>query len=144
MYLIKSDLTPPLYPEIIEEITRANDNIITVCINNGIAEVKAYMPRFDLLALFGNDVTAPTITDEHLKSITKDIVCWHLVKLANPNVNIPMFRTAYEDAIKFLEKLMRGQASPAGWPLKLDDPATIGDEGKRIFAASNIKRNNHW
>ena len=143
-YLVKADLTPPLYPEIIDEITRGNDTIVTTCINNAVAEVQAYMPRFDLLLLFGNESTAATVADEHLKSITKDVTCWQLIKMANPNIDVAMFRTAYEDAIKFLEKVMRGQASPATWPLRIDDPATVGNEGSRIYASSNIKRNNHW
>jgi hypothetical protein len=86
----------------------------------------------------------PEVQSEHLQNVVKDIACWHLVRLANPNVNLELFRTTYEDAIRFLEKVMKGQADPEGWPYKPDNPLTEGNENTGIQWTSNRKRKQHF
>jgi phage gp36-like protein len=142
-YLTKDDLITHLYPEIRDEITRSNDLLITKAINEGIGEAKSYLNRYDMVKMFSDDVVLRTFKDDFLDGVVKDIVCWKLIKLANPNINLALFRTAYEDAIKFLEKVMKGQTDPA-WPLRPDDPATPFDESGNIGWRSNIKRTNHY
>ena len=122
-----------------EEVTAFD--IVSKAIDAAIAEAKSYLGKYDLDALLG---TAPTVTDENLKMKVQDLACWHLVKLANPNVSVAMFRTAYEDAIAWLEKIMKGQMDPAGWTYKTDDEDTDRTEGQGFFNTSNTKRNNHW
>jgi phage gp36-like protein len=113
--------------------------IVSQLIEAAIGEARSYLSRFDLLKLFGNESTAPVFTSEHLKNIVKDIACWYLVRLANPNINIELLRTNYQDAIAFLEKVMKGQADP-GWPYKPDNPDTPGDESSGVQWSSNPKR----
>ncbi len=120
------------------------DVIVTNAINAGIAEVKSYLNRFDLVKLFGVGETAPTVTDEHLKNITKDVAAWHLVKLSNPNVDLKLFRTGYEDAIAWLKLVQKGQADPDGWEYKEDDAATPGNENSSIQWSSNAKKTQHF
>lgn len=143
-YLLKDDLTPPMYPEIIDAITREDESIITKCIAKGIAEAKSYLVRFDLLALFGDATTEPSVTDENLKSVVKDLVCWQLIKMANPNIDMKLFRTFYEDAIEWLDKIKKSQLAPEGWLYKNDDADTPMPEGDVVSISSNTKRNNHW
>lgn len=152
-FLTKKDLTPPLYQEVIDEITRNDDTIVDKAIASAIGEMKGYLNRYDLIAIFGDNKTDPaTISndgkevietlafyDEYLFTIAKDIASWHLIKLSNPNIQVEMFRTAYEDAIKYLIKVMKGEADPA-WPLRKDDPATPLDEAGLIGFSSNLKR----
>lgn len=142
-FLTKDDLKTHMYPEVIDEISRQDDNIIERAINAAIAEAKAYMSRFDLLALFGDANTEPTFVSEHLKNLTKDIACWHLIRLANPNVNLELFRSIYKDAVDFLTKVMKGQADP-GWPYKQDNADTPADENAFVQWSSNPKRVHHW
>lgn len=139
-YLNKDDLTTHIYPEIIEEIIRGNDTLADRAINAAVSEAKSYLGRFDWGLLFPDDGGG----DEFLKNLVKDIACWHLVKLANPNINLELFRTVYEDAIKFLEKVMIGKPAPEQWPLRQDDPDTPFDESGHIGWSSNRKRNNHY
>jgi phage gp36-like protein len=142
--VVKEDLNTHLYADIIEEITRGEDEIIQRAISAAIAEVKSYLNRYDLLKLFGDADTDPVFVSDHLKNIVKDVACWHLVKLANPNINLELFRTSYEDAIKFLNLVMRGQADPDGWPYKANDPATDEDESTGVKWSSNPKRIQHF
>lgn len=145
-YLEKEDLYSRLYPEIIEQITREDDTIVTRCINSAVNEAKLYLSRFDLLKLFGDQDTEPEVTDPKLEDIIADITVWHLVRLANPNVNIELLRMAYDDAIKLLKDIQAGKADPGalGWPYKADDPDTTFDESTGLQWYSNPKRNQHF
>ena len=136
--LIKANLTSHIYPEILEEITRGDDALVTRAINMGEAEVRSYLNRYDLATMF---VTG--YTNEFLRSLCTDVVCWHLIKLSNPSINIELFRTAYEDAVKYLDKIQKGNVDPE-WPLKADNADTLNDEAGHIFSVSNTKRNNHY
>jgi len=145
MYLLKGDLYIMLYEEIIETITRGDDDVVNRAIRTGISEAKTYLSRFDLLQLFGNDVDVdPTIDDENLKSKVVDLVCWQLIKLCNPNIDLKLFRTNYEDAISFFDGVKKSKEAPDGWPYKIDDPDTPFPEGNIINATFNTKRTNHW
>ena len=139
-FLTKADFATHIYAEIIDEITRNNDAIVTKAINNAVSEMKAYLNRYDFVLLFGD---ASAFSDEYLKSIGKDIACWHLLKLVNPSINLELFRTAYEDAIRFLKLVMKGEADPA-WPLKADDPNTPNDDAGLVEYRSLPKRTNHF
>ena len=148
-YIVKADLNTQVYPEIMDVITRSNDALVTDCIGVAIDEAKSYLMRFNLVALFGDytnqaNPVLPTITDRNLKSKIKDMACWHLIKLANPNINLELFRTAYEDAIKFLESVKKSQIAPDGWAYKPDDTTTNFNEGAMVGSSSNIKKHNHW
>lgn len=143
-YIIKGDLEILIYPEIIETITRANATLVDKAIATGIAEAKSYLMRFNLLKLFGNDDTDPEVVDDNLKSKVIDLVCWQLIKLANPNVDLKLFRTNYEDALEFFKNVMKGQQSPDGWPYREDDPDTTMVEGAMVNSISNPKKKHHW
>lgn len=119
-------------------------DIVAKAIQAAVAEAKSYLSRYDLMQLFGDDTTPETIADEHLKNIVKDIACWYLVRLANPNIDMTLFRTIYEDAIKWLVLVQKGQADPEGWPYKPDDPDTDYDESAGIQWSSNTKRRQHY
>lgn len=136
--ITKDDLKTHIYPEITEIITRADDTIVTAAIAAGEGEVKSYLNRFDTATMFGG-----SYANEYFKNIVKDVVCWHLIKLANPNINLELFRTAYEDAKKNLKEILKGETSP-DFPLKPNDPATDIDEAGTIEYGSNPKRNNHY
>jgi len=141
-FLTKADLESHLYAEVINSITRENDDLVTRAIANAVSEAKSYLSRFDLTILFGEE--DPGFDREHLKSLIADIACWHLVKLSNPNVNLELFRTMYQDALKFLDKIMKGQADPDGWPYKTDNPDTDVDESSGVQWNSNRKRKQHF
>jgi hypothetical protein len=142
-FLTKADLTPPLYQEIIDAITRGDDTIVATAIKNGIAEMTIYLNRHDTLAMFGSNSVEPTYTDDYLKSLAKDIVAWQLLKMGNPSINLELYRTAYSDAIKVFKQVMKGEVDPK-WPLKQNDPENLFDVSGHIASFSNTKRRNHY
>jgi len=141
-FLVKDDLKTHLYGEIVAEITRDDDTIIDRGISAGTGEVKSYLSRYDLAILFDGSLADEIIG--HLRNLTKDVVCWNIIKLSNPNIDLKLFRTSYEDAIAFLTKVQKGQADPDGWPYKADDPATKGNENDTVQWGSNPKRRQHF
>jgi len=137
-----SDLETNLYPEIITEITRADNSITERAISTAVQEAKIYLSRYDLVQLFGTDSTPPAIADDYLKSLVKDIACWHLLRLGNTTTDLGIFRTAYQDAITALKSIMSGQAQPEGWPYA--EAATQPPDGTAISWSSNERRNNYY
>lgn len=138
-FLTPSDLNTHIYAELMDEITRSDASLVQQGIDSGMAEVKAYLSRYDLPLLFGD--TLPQEATGYLKALCKDIACWHLIKLCNPNIDLKLFRTLYEDAINFLKLVQQGKADPDGWPYKPDDPATPDfNESDYVQWDSNTKR----
>jgi phage gp36-like protein len=136
--LTKADLKTHVYAEIIDEITRADDTLVQDGIDNGESEVKSYLNRYDIAVMF-----ATSYTDKFLRSLVKDVVCWHIIKLCNANIQLELFRTLYQDAIKTFEKVMKGAIDPQ-WPLRANDPATSIDDAGNVEFRSECKRRNHY
>jgi hypothetical protein len=139
MYLTKDDLTTHIYAELITEIVRGNDALTDKAIKAAIAEAKSYLRKYDLEQLFSD-----AVDDENLKDKVKDMACWKLVKLSNPNIDMNLFKTLYDDAISWLRDIMKGQADPDGWPYKSDNPDTNYVENSDISFSSNKKRTQHF
>lgn len=144
-YLIQDDLTSHIYADLITEIVRGNDALVDKAINAALAEVKAYLNKYDLPVLFSDQVE-----DENLKDKVKDVACWKLVKLANPNIDLSLFKTLYDEAIAFFTKVMKGQCEPDGWPYKVQTQDSVNGSltsdvnGTAINWSSNSKRHNHF
>lgn len=141
--ITQADLATNIYAEIITEITRADTTIADRAIAAAVQEAKMYLSRYDLVQLFGTDSSAPAITDEYLKSLVKDLTCWHLLRLSNTGADYTAFRTAYTDAIASLKNIQSGQAAPEGWPYA-DTSTDITPPGDSVSWASNPKRNNYY
>lgn len=142
-YLLVEELNSHLRPEIIDKITREDDSIVENAISAAVAEAKSYLNKYDLTKLF-DTAAVGFVNDLSLKMRVKDLTCWHLVKLGNPSLQMDLFRTSYEDAIRWFELIMKGQVDPDGWPYKSDDEDTERTEGQGFFSTSNTKRSNHW
>lgn len=140
-YITKADLASHLYTENIDEITRGDDTLVTRAISAGISEAGSYLSRYDLAQLLGSPATP---ADENLKMKIQDLACWHLVKLANPNISLELLRTAYEDAITWFEKIMGGKMNPQGWPYHDTSTDPAPPAGDEIYGTSNLKRRNHY
>ena len=133
MLVQPSELYSELYPEIVAEITRGDDNETITQIKAAEDFCKSYLFKYDLKALFGDDnvdpVVEPTIVDENLKKCVKIIASYWLVRKANPNISVDLFRQDFEMMIGnkeqsgWLVDIKEGYVNPA-WPYKVDDPST--------------------
>ena len=138
-YLTSADLTTHVYGDIIDEIVRGNTTLVDKAINAAVSQAKSYLRKYDLDKLFSDEVD-----DENLKDKVKDIACWKLVKLANPNIDMNLFKTLNDDAVQWFRDVMKGGADPDGWPYKQDDPLTSYHENSSVGWSSNRKRNQHF
>ena len=118
-------------------------DIVAKAISEGLGEAKSYLNRYDQLAMFGTNSTSRTFTDDFLDGLVKDIICWRLIKLCNPNIDLKLFRSGYEDAISTLSKVQKGIIDPR-WPLRVDDPATTIDDAGNVEWTASPKRSNHY
>ncbi|HXS38324.1 MAG TPA: phage protein Gp36 family protein [Flavipsychrobacter sp.] len=153
-YLQKSDLYTNMYPEVIDEITRANesnppamygDAIVNDAINVAIQEAKSYLSRYDLVQLFGSadGSVAPTLVDYNLQRKVKDIVCWHLLALCNTNIDMTLFEMKYNRSIEYLKDIQKGLVNPDGWPY-IDTTNETAPQGDAIDVQYFPKRNNNF
>lgn len=138
-----SDLYTHLYTDVLNEIIRNDSTIADKAICAAVQETKMYLSRYDLVQLFGTDTTAPTIQDEYLKSLVKDIACWHILRLSNAGVDYAAARTVYEDALHALTAIQRGEAEPQGWPY-LDTRGETAPQGDNVVWHSGLKRENYF
>ncbi len=133
------DLITNLYPEVIDEITRNDSTIAERAITAAIQETKQYLGRFDLIQLFGIDTEPPELEDEYLKSLVKDIACWHITRLSGTCIDNAAFRLAYMDALNALKRIRDEQTQPEGWQHKDSEI-----DGNTIDWNSNPRRSNFY
>lgn len=152
MLVQPSELNTELYPEVQAAITRNNNDEVVSQIKSAEDFCKSYLFKYDLKALFGDDtanpVVAPTIIDNNLKKTIKVIASYWLVRKANPNVNLELFREDWELMIGnkevpgWLYDIKEGNINP-DWPYKADNTETPEDESAQndgVFWGSNSKR----
>lgn len=142
-YLVKDDLKTHIYAELVTEISRSDNTIVTAAINEAVTTAKGYLSRYNRTKLF-DDAATGFVNDPQLLSCVKDITVWRMIRLANPNLSVEMARTNYEDAIAWLKDIQKGVVDPEGWPYVDDDTDTDGDESEAVRYMSNEKRNNHY
>ena len=143
LFLTSDELKTHVYEEIVNEITRDDDDIITQAIQTAIDEAKGYLTRFDLEAIF--DDPEPDERNRMLLATIKDLAAWHLIKLANPNIDIEFRRMLYEDALRWLKGVQKGDIDVAlPTPDNTDDEGVIGESDGAVKWKSNPKRNNHF
>lgn len=146
------DLETELYEEVIEEITRASEKEKTDHIKAAEDFVKGFLFKYDLNALFGTIDTEPTHIDESLKKCVKIIAAYFLVRKANPNVQLSIFKDDYmmmigtKEEPGWLYEIRNGAINP-DWPYKKDNPETPEDESKQnddVYWTSTTKRTNRF
>lgn len=152
MIITKEDLKTDMYPEVIETITRSDDEEVKTHIKSAVDFTKAYLFKYDLKALFGTATTEPTVQDESLKKAIKIIAAYFLVRKANPNISLSLFREDWmlwvgtKEEPGYLYEIRNGDLNP-DWPYKPDDPDTPEDESKindDVYWDSTKKRVNRF
>lgn len=132
-----------LYPEVITAITRDNPANAVLQIQAAEELAKSYLFKYDLTAVFGSDGEPPTAPNELVKKIVKIIASYYLVRQANPNVNIELYRLDYEDAIKLLADIRDGNNSLA-LPYAPDSSEPDSDAAPSFFYASEPKQRQYF
>ena len=143
-YLIQEpDLYQVIYQEVIEEITRSNNNIVTTAIATAIDEVSLYLSKYDLVQLLGTPTTDPVFTSAVLKQYCVNIACWYIVTLARVDIDYEHIKFIYESTLKALKMIQSGMSMPNGWPYLATPNPNIPD-GDAIEWTARRKKHNYF
>lgn len=103
-------------------------------------EVQGYLePRYDTTAIFEDSESRPALVVQFLV----DTVLYHAYSAVHPN-NIPELREKrYDNAIDFLEKIMKGLVAPS-LPIRDDDDPDTPKSGPLRYGSSLPKTNQQF
>lgn len=131
------DFNTHMYEELIDAISREDEDVLNDAIASAEGEAMGYLSRFDIDTLFSKMDDA---RDQTLLMRVKDMAVWHFITLANPNTDIEFRKTRYEEALTWLKGIQAGKIVPKGWP-----PAVTEDEESSFFHVSSApKRPTRW
>lgn len=142
-FLTIEDLYTRIYEENVDTITRENDSIAERALSSAIQEVKMYLSRYNILALFGDADTEPTVNDEYLKTLCIDIAVYRLIALCNVEIDYEKAKDTYSMTLQTLKNIQKGLAQPEGWPYK-DTTGQTAPQGNSVHASYTRKRNNDF
>lgn len=136
MFISSSDLNSSLYPEIQAAISRGQSILVDIHINEALGYIESrLMVKYDIRGEFEKTGTA---RHPLLLKLAKDISVYYLYDLPE---TIPAKRVkAFDDAVKYLDQLVKGEAVLAGVPPP--DATEIPIQAGNIFSGSETKRNN--
>ena len=137
MYLTVPELYTHLYDEVVDNISRCDDEAPLHCIMAAISETKGYLHRYDIVKIFN---ATGDERNELLLIFVKDIAVWHFVNLGNTCTDLELREKRYDRAIAWLKGVQKGDITP-------DLP--IKDESDNDFIptfiwGSNPKRDQHF
>jgi phage gp36-like protein len=140
MYLSIDDLKKGMYGEILNIITRSEENALQA-IREAQAEVESYLSaRYDIEAEWNK---TPESTDRltMVVKLVRDIALYNCYNISNP-VNMPDSRIkAYDNAVSFLKSFQAEKANIPGLQ-RLNATADGGTSSSYVAYGGNEKRNN--
>lgn len=129
-FLGKADFVASIHTEILDGLTRNNDDIIDVAIDEAVSEMKGYLAaRYNVDAIFNASGASrhPTVLN-----FCKDVALYHIHSAHNP-AKIPDIRVArYERAIEWMKEVAREFINP--------DLPVVTPEKDYIFYGGNEPR----
>lgn len=114
------DFNTHLYAELIAAIDRNDEAILNDAIASAEGEASGYLSRYDVDALLS---AVDPDRDPTLLMYLKDMAVWHFVTLANPNTDMQLRKTRYDDAINWLKGIQSGKIVQKKWPLEIEEKA---------------------
>lgn len=137
-FLTVPELSTHLYGEVVDEISRNDNDNPQAAIDAAIAEASSYLTAYDVTAIFAATGSA---RNSIILLYCKDIAVWHYIQLANPGVEMELRQTRYTNAIAYLAKIQSGKANPH---LPVVAPEDDAPANNFLAYGSNPKRGNQW
>jgi len=121
-FLEKQDFTASIHEEILNALTRDNDDVIEDNVSRTVDEMKAYMNgRYDTTAIFN------ATGDDRNKFIVRlglSISIYYICLAHNPRKLTQTILSEFERAIETLEKIQSGKVTPEGLPVPEPEEGT--------------------
>ncbi|MDO6808094.1 DUF1320 family protein [Zobellia galactanivorans] len=138
--LTATDFKTRIYPELVDAISREDEDVLNSAMAAAEAEAMGYLHHYDIDALFG---ATGSDRDAILLVKLKDIAAWHFIVLANANIDLELTKTRYDEAIKWLEKVQSGKIYYESWPVPAPEEDSDIDGGSWLVGSSP-KRSTHY
>lgn len=136
-FLTIEELSTHLYGEVMDEISRSDNDKPQEAIDAAIEEAGSYLrDAYDVAATFaatGNQ------RNPVLLLYVKDIAVWHFIQLSNVSVEMQLRLDRYEKAVEYLKRVQNGKANPN---LPIPAPPTSNDNW--VKWGSNPRRGTHY
>jgi phage gp36-like protein len=137
MFIEKLDFDASVHAEILNALTREDNEVLALLVERAVAEMEGYLSaRYDTAAIFtarGADRLQIVVM------MCVDIAVYHAYCLANPIKLSAMRKERYERAVDWLKAVQKGTTSIAGAPVVPDREVLTG-----FYFSSNRKRCNHF
>jgi phage gp36-like protein len=124
-----TDFDQSVHDEILNALTKGDDDKITKNISSTIDEMAGYLNgRYDTVAIFSKTGDA---RNKFLLRIGLSISTYYIYSIHNPRKMTQVIKDNFEKAIEDLEKIQSGKLSPVGLnlPAETDPPSSSGDGG---------------
>ncbi|MBR5834704.1 MAG: DUF1320 family protein [Bacteroidales bacterium] len=138
-FINPEDYDASIHKEILDAVTRNDAQIIEICEDRAISEMKGYMSaKFDCEKIFSATGEA---RHQLVLMMAIDIAIYHLFCIHNPR-NISEIRVErYKRAIEWCKQVRSGEVNPQDLPLLEQE---VREASAGIQVRSNPKRNNFF
>ena len=134
-FLEKEDLYLSILQDELEEITRADDGMVTSALSAAQSEISTYLwDSYDVDEIFGETGTS---RHQMLVRIGADLAIWYLVARVQAGQELEDRKSRYDRAIKWLKAVQKSENYG-------DLPRKTETEELKIIDGSNTKRENHF
>ena len=133
------DYDASIHKEILDAITRSDAQIVEICEDRAISEMKGYLSgRFDCERIFS---ASGESRHQLVLMMAIDIAIYHLFCIHNPR-NISEVRVErYKRAVEWCKQVRSGEVNPPDLPLLEQEVRSASAETQ---VRSNPKRHNHF
>ena len=114
-FIVLTDYKSSIHDEILDALTRNDDEIVEICEDRAIAEMRSYLSnRYDCDAIF-----SASGSDRHplILMMALDIAIFHIFCIHNPQKLSQMRKDRYDRAVEWLKAVANGKANIEGAPL---------------------------
>jgi phage gp36-like protein len=137
MFITTDEFNTHIYQEIIDAVSREDEDILQASIDAALSEMKGYLSDYNI-----DEIFSATGDDRHplLLTFVKDITVWHFLNLANPSADLELRKVRYERAVDWLRGVQKGNIVP-------DLPVKESEDGEQVGSirfGSNTQRENHY
>lgn len=133
-----TDYKSSIHDEILDALTRNDDEILEICEDRAISEMRSYLSaRYDC-----DEIFSATGDERHplILMMALDITIFHVFCVHNPQKLSQIRKDRYDRAIEWLVAVSKGNINIEGAPLLNADDAKEHDNH---ILASNPKRYHH-
>lgn len=120
-FITKPDYVTRLHTEILNAVTRDNDDVLDAVELQTIATMTTYLSRYDCAAIFA---ATGNSRNKHILKLALHISIYEILKLANPKALTETIKYDYEEALKWLEGVGSGKFNPGDLPTLDDEDGT--------------------